>query len=217
MQDLVAKIKEYVEPWLCVDKGHDMDHCLRVMKNALYLAETNKLYKGHNHPCDLEILQLAALLHDMKNYPKDHPLASQSSQESAHAAKALFTDPQSPFYGALNEPRLDLLLDAIQAHSFSANITPQTYEGKIFQDADRLDALGAVGIARVFAISKGKIFDFFDPMAKSRPLDDKQFALDHFQKKLFRLPDKMQTVQGKIEAMKRVEFMKQFIHEIQNE
>jgi uncharacterized protein len=210
MSELVKNVKTYIEPFLGVDQGHDIDHCLRVMKNALFLAH-------YVEPCDLEVLELAALLHDMKNYPKDHPLSFQSSQESAHAAKVLFTDPQSPFYMALDASRIEILEDAIRSHSFSANIEPTTIEGKIFQDADRLDALGAVGIARVFAISKGKIFDIFDPMAQERPLDDKAFALDHFQKKLFLLPERMQTLQGRIEATKRVNFMKKFVYEIQNE
>ncbi|MFA9353024.1 hydrolase, partial [Escherichia coli] len=75
----------------------------------------------------------------------------------------------------------------IEAHSFSAKIAPETLEAKIVQDADRLEALGAIGLARVFAVSGAlgvALFDAEDPFARQRGLDDKQYALDHFQTKL---------------------------------
>ncbi len=89
---------------------------------------------------------------------------------------------------------------AIEAHSFSAAIPPRTLEAKIVQDADRLESLGAIGLARVFAVAGALntiLFDAEDPFADRRALDDRKYALDHFQCKLLRLPETMQTDKGK--------------------
>ncbi len=78
----------------------------------------------------------------------------------------------------------------IEAHSFSANIETRTLEAKILQDADRLDAIGVIGAARCFYIAGrmgSALYDSNDPMAENRPLDDKNYALDHFRTKLFNL------------------------------
>ena len=78
--------------------------------------------------------------------------------------------------------KIEAVCHAIAAHSFSAQIAPLTTEAKIVQDADRLEALGAIGLARVFAVSGAlgvALFDGEDPFAQHRPLDDKRYALDH--------------------------------------
>ena len=102
---------------------------------------------------------------------------------------------------------------AIAAHSFSAGIAPETPEARILQDADRLEALGAIGLARMFLISGrmgGGIVDMDDPMALHRPLDDKAFALDHLEVKLLGLPATMQTRTGRLMAEERAEWMMSF-------
>lgn len=99
---------------------------------------------------------------------------------------------------------------AIEAHSFSGQISPTTLEAKIVQDADRLEALGAIGLARVFAVSGAlgtALFDADDPFARRRPLNDKRFALDHFQTKLLTLPQTMQTGRGKALAQHNARFL----------
>ena len=111
------------------------------------------------------------------------------------------------------EAKLAAVQHAITAHSFSANITPETEEAQILQDADRLDALGAIGIARMFAISGAlgrAIYDPDDPLAEHRPLDDTRFAVDHFETKLFKLPETMNTEKGRALAQARREEMRQF-------
>jgi len=85
---------------------------------------------------------------------------------------------------------------AIHAHSFSANVLPQTIEAKILQDADRLEALGAIGLARVFYVAgqlNTQLFHPEDPLAEQRIADDTLYALDHFPLKLFKLPSLMHT------------------------
>src|SRR3546814_12128665 len=89
--------------------------------------------------------------------------------------------------------KLDAVAHAIEAHSFSAAIAPTTIEAKIVQDADRLDALGAVGLARLF-YTAGRMGSAFahppDPLARTRPLDDRAYALDHIEVKLATLDRK---------------------------
>jgi uncharacterized protein len=109
--------------------------------------------------------------------------------------------------------KLPAVAHAIAAHSFSAGIAPETPEARIVQDADRLEALGAIGLARMFLISGrmgGGIVDMDDPMALHRPLDDKAFALDHLEVKLLGLPATMQTRTGRLMAEERAEWMMSF-------
>lgn len=112
------------------------------------------------------------------------------------------------------------VLHAIEAHSFSAAIAPQSEEAKIVQDADRLEALGAIGLARVFAVSgalNNSLFDARDPFADLRELDDKTYALDHFQCKLLRLPKTMQTEKGRAMAVHNARFLVQFMAKLSAE
>lgn len=109
---------------------------------------------------------------------------------------------------------------AIEAHSFSANVKPITLEAKILQDADRLDAIGHIGIARCFYVSgrmSRAIYDPNDPKATNRPLDDNQFAIDHFYTKLLRLAGSFQTDTGRQLSVKRHEIMKNFVDGLLNE
>ncbi|MGL4860457.1 MAG: metal-dependent phosphohydrolase, partial [Enterobacteriaceae bacterium] len=110
--------------------------------------------------------------------------------------------------------------DAIHSHSFSANIAPETLEAKILQDADRLEALGAIGLARVFYTAgrlHHKLFDDSDPFALNRPLNDKAYAVDHFYTKLFKLPDTFHTDQGKRMAKERVAILSDYIENLKKE
>ena len=109
---------------------------------------------------------------------------------------------------------------AIEAHSFSANIPTQTLEARIVQDADRLEAVGAVGIARCFLTggSMGTpLYESSDPFAEERELDDRKFTLDHFYCKLLGLADTMKTEAGKAEAIRRTDYMKSFLSQLGKE
>ena len=121
----------------------------------------------------------------------------------------------------MNTEKIALVRDAILGHSYSRGLTPQTLEGRVFQDADRLDALGAIGIARTFTVGGAtgrKIYHPYDPFAQTdRLLDDKDNTLDHFEVKLFRLIDKMQTATGREMAHQRIETMRIFFESLQKE
>lgn len=190
------------------DASHDVYHARRVLATALKIAEA----EGNDD--DDDILTAAAYLHDLVNVPKNHPNRSQASAMSAKAAIPLLKEIGMPMH------KIAAVCHAIHAHSFSANITPETSAAKIIQDADRLESLGAIGIARTFYVSgvlNRPLFDGSDPLAVYRPLDDQAYALDHFEAKLLTLAGTMQTETGKRIAEERTEFMKAFVAQIAEE
>lgn len=182
------------------DGAHDPGHLRRVWRNCQRIA----LDEG---PADMEVLRAAAWLHDLVNLPKDHPDRRSASRLSGRAA--------AEFLGRAGFPadRIGAVVHAIEAHSFSAGITPETPEARILQDADRLEALGALGIARLFHVAGAMgaaLFDDADPMARNRALDDKRFALDHLETKLLRLPETMQTATGRLLAEEAADWVASF-------
>lgn len=105
------------------------------------------------------------------------------------------------------------VIHAIEAHSFSANIAPTTIEARIVQDADRLDALGALGLARLFYTAgrmESALAHSTDPLAQHRALDDRRYALDQIEAKLATLPTTMQTKEGRVIANQRVQWLREF-------
>ncbi|WP_082145890.1 HD domain-containing protein [Microvirga massiliensis] len=188
------------------DSAHDESHLIRVWTNAKRIA----MDEGG----DLEILATATLLHDCVAVEKNSPLRSQASRMAAAAARDLLLEV------GWSEERIQAVAHAIEAHSFSARIAPTTTEARILQDADRLDALGAIGIARLFMVSgrlDRPIYDLADPMAENRPLDETRFALDHFWTKLLGLPETFQTRLGRELAAVRAERISKFILDLKHE
>lgn len=109
---------------------------------------------------------------------------------------------------------------AIREHSFSAGLKPTTIESQILQDADRLDALGAIGVMRVVSCGMkmaSRYYSATEPLPSARPLDDRSFVVDHFYVKLFKLAETMNTEEGRQEAQKRIAFMKEFLGQLQTE
>lgn len=174
------------------DGAHDGAHIVRVWKNA---GRIRQVEGG-----DERILAAAVLLHDCVSVEKNAPHRQQASRLAAERSYELLD--------ALGWKSTDLMAvaHAILTHSFSAGIAPESLEAKILQDADRLDAIGMIGAARCFYIAGrmgSGLYDPLDPMAEHRPLDDRAFAIDHFETKLFRLADGFQTQTGRRMAMER--------------
>lgn len=181
------------------DGAHDLGHLRRVWKTARLIAM--------DVPADPQVLMAACFFHDLVNLPKDAPNRAEASTLSAQAAVRFLRGDGFPV------AKLDAVAHAIAAHSFSAGIAPETPEARILQDADRLEALGAIGIARMFHVAGqmgGGLFDADDPMALQRGLDDRRFALDHLQTKLLRLPETMQTEPGRAMAEERADWLMSF-------
>ncbi|MDR9830472.1 HD domain-containing protein [Vibrio sp. FNV 38] len=182
------------------DLAHDLNHVFRVVKTAKSLSE--------KEGAKLEVVLPAAYLHDCFTFPKNHPDRSQSSLMAADKALNFLVNMGYPqeYHQAIRH--------AIITHSFSANVQPQTLEAQIVQDADRLDALGAIGIARCIQVSTHLgvgLYDANDPFCDVREPNDRVNTLDHFYIKLFKIAETMNTVSAKKEAEKRVAFMKAYL------
>lgn len=158
---------------------------------------------------------LAVLLHDLVVYPKGSTKSSKSSDESADLAENILQNCGYPQY------KINQVCYCIRVHSYSKRLVPASLEGQIFQDADRLDALGEIGIARTFSIEGSESRTFYnadDPFYRSnRELGDKQWTLDHFHKKLLKLEDFMHTRTARKIAQERTRFTTLFMRQLQKE
>lgn len=188
------------------DGAHDLSHLQRVWHNA-HLIQAQE-------GGDLEVLLAAVLLHDCVAVEKNSPLRSQASQLAARKASGVLAKMD------WRETKIAAVAHAIEAHSFSANIPPTSLEAKIVQDADRLDSLGMLGVARTFYVAGrmgSALYDPQDPQANNRDYDDTRFCIDHFQTKLLHLADGFQTAAGQRLAQVRHERLKGFLEQFKEE
>lgn len=188
------------------DGSHDTSHLQRVWKNAATIhAEEGG---------DAQVLFAATLLHDCVAVEKNSPLRAQASRLSADKAAGVLRSLGWP------EAQVEAVAHAIAAHSFSAGIAPATLEAQSLQDADRLDAIGMLGVARCFYVA-GRLgralYDPADPHATQRPLDDTRYTLDHFQTKLLKLASGFQTATGARLAAIRHARLQRFVDEFADE
>ena len=194
---------DHLSKIMASDPAHDISHVQRVVQNTLRLTESEKGNSAITLP--------AAWLHDCVSVAKDSPLRKQASKLAAREAVRFLAGVNYP------EDLLPPIYHAIEAHSFSANIATETLEARIVQDADRLEALGAIGIARCFLTggSMGTpLYDRTDPFAKNRELDDRRYTLDHFYCKLLGLAKTMKTEAGRLEAEKRTNYIHAFLSQL---
>ena len=196
----------FIQVEMQTDLAHDYQHVLRVVKNAKLLCQQEGAIEAVVIP--------AAWLHDCLSLPKDHPQRAQASQLAADKAINFLSSIQYP------EEHFQAIHHAICCHSYSANITPTTLEAKIVQDADRLDALGAIGIARCIQVSsqlKRPLYAPEDPFCTTRKVDDKTYTLDHFYQKLLKIKNTMHCRSAREEADKRTKYMQGFLEQLQDE
>ncbi len=188
------------------DAAHDNAHIRRVVANAQRIAAA----EGAN----LAVVLPAAWLHDCVTVPKTSPERSRASRMAADAAVAWLRDIGYP------TEYFDAIHHAIAAHSWSARIAPETLEAKTVQDADRLDALGAIGIARTLLLNGAYgilLYHAGEPFPITRPPDDRAYTVDHFYAKLLTLAETMQTATGRAEAEARTAFMHRYLAQLGSE
>lgn len=200
----LSELAERVRARLDGDPGHDLEHCLRVGGWAIRCARG-----ASPREC-----VAAALLHDLVNVPKDDPQRARASELSAQAARTIL-----PEHGFDTE-ETERIADAIADHSYSRGATPRSALGDALQDADRLEALGALGLFRT--ISTGvrmgaRYFHADDPFGATRELDDRRYSVDHFFTKLLGLPETLRTEVGRAEAARRAVFLRSFLDQLAEE
>ena len=183
------------------DASHDISHFQRVWRTACRLLDEGGMSANR-----LVILS-ACYFHDIVVLPKNHPQRSMASTLAAEETGRYLQELAFP------EDLIRDVCHAVKTHSYSAGITPETIEAKVVQDADRMEALGAIGLARCFYTGgklKQKLFDPEDPLAIHRELDDRVYSLDHFELKLLKIADSMQTAAGKRMADRSSQFIRDF-------
>jgi uncharacterized protein len=188
------------------DVAHGLEHVRRVVRNAKMLAAAAGAKPA--------VVVPAAWLHDCVTVPKDSPQRAQASRLAAAQAVRWLRGWHYP------EEFLPDVAHAIEAHSFTAGIAPRTREAKVVQDADRLDAIGAVGLARCLMLggAMGRpLYAAADPFCASRAPDDRTSAVDHFYTKLLKLEGTMQTAGGRREARARTQFLENFLAQLKAE
>jgi uncharacterized protein len=194
------------------DLAHGWEHVQRVYHLALWLAEEEK--------ADRFIVGMAALMHDLgRAIPHDptHHKSRHHADLSVELARELLVAWQVP------DGKQQAILHAIAAHSFSRDIEPQTLEACIVRDADRLDALGAIGILRLAITgtmrrdAQTRTYHPDDPFAQQHPLDDKRYLLDHFYTKLLKLSDTIITASGRTLARQRTAFVYAYLEQLRRE
>ncbi len=188
------------------DAAHDLAHFQRVVACARRLAQAEG--------ARLEIVVPAAWLHDCVPVSKDSPQRAQGSRLSAARATEWLVEQGWP------APWIPDVAHAIEAHSFSAGIPPRTPEARVVQDADRLDALGANGLARTLMLAGAwgsALYEPTDPFCERRAPDDRRYAVDHLFAKLLKLESTMQTAAGRAEAGRRTQFLRAFLAQLGQE
>ncbi len=188
------------------DAAHDINHIKRVVATAKKLTAIEQ--------ADINIVLPAAWLHDCVSFPKSHPDNKRASHLAADKALAFLSTIDYP------EQYFPDIHHAIKAHSYSANLVPETLEAKIVQDADRLDGLGAIGVSRCMLVAGklgSQLYSTDDPFCQTRTPDSKLAAVDHFYEKLFKTADTMKTKAGLAEGQQRVRFMQSFLLQLAEE
>lgn len=187
--------------------GHDEQHTLRVYKTAMAIAEEEH--------ANLFLTAIAALLHDADDYK----LSPDTEQEHVNAVRIMRKY-------SLSDYMISAVCRIIEQVSFSGkdSVVPDTLEGKIVQDADRLDAIGAIGIARAFAYGGRHHRKLYDPseeyrtdLSKEEYRNSDSSTIGHFYEKLLLLKDMMNTASARVMAQHRHDFMEMFLDEFDAE
>ena len=187
--------------------GHDLDHTMRVYRTATRLARAEG--------ADLPTVQLAALLHDV-----DDAKLSPETCENKDKARGFLKE------NGVSGEMADRICAIIGEISFrgTGGVTPQTIEGMCVQDADRLDAMGAIGIGRAFAFGGSHGRAMYDPEIPPREsMSEAEYrkggspTLNHFYEKLFKIGAMMNTEEAKKIAAGRAAFMREFVQRFLDE
>ena len=208
--------KEFIKKLLSIAEGkisllndpsHDFNHTLRV------LALAEKI--GIEEKADLDIVMVSAIFHDVVLYPKNHHKRLFSSTESANFARKILIKEK-----IFSKEKIEKTCRAIELCSFTKNAKPEFLEAEILQDADSLEAMGAISIMRTFS-SAGQMNKSFynndDPFCKKRRPDDSKYAIDLFFTRLLVVFGRLHTKTAKVIARRRLKFLHIFLAQLEFE
>lgn len=194
-ENILIKAQEYIkETFLKEGTGHDYYHIERVVINTKKILQTEH--------ADSFLVELAAWLHDLGDH-KLHDGVDKSEELIGAFLRSL----------AIEQLIIDRVVEIVSQVSFSKGNRPSSIEAEIVQDADRLDAIGAIGIARCFAYGGSKNRILYSPDEKEK----ENSSIQHFYDKLFKLKNMMNTESAKLIAAKRHSFMEEYIAEFYRE
>lgn len=188
------------------EPAHDFFHVERVVANALAIAREEAANEA--------ISGTAALLHELYNLPKSHPDSARAGDVCAEHARELLV--REGAEASLVAP----VCAAIRDHAFSKGVVPDALESRVLQDADRLDAIGAIGLARMWATCADMRRPFYspeDPFCTVRTPNDKLWGLDHVFKKLLVVPERLHLPASRRLAKERVGFVHAFVEQLARE
>jgi uncharacterized protein len=207
LEGLWARLAEHARARSATaEPAHDFFHVERVIANAIAIAKP----EGANEL----VVATAALLHELFNLPKSHPQSAEAGDICAEHARDALVREGAP--AELVAP----VCAAIRDHAFSKGVVPDALESRVLQDADRLDALGAIGLARMWATCadmKRPFYSPHDPFCESRVPDDKAWGLDHVFKKLLVVPERLHLPTSRVLARERVRFLHAFVEQLRSE
>lgn len=198
------------------DAGHAFDHTVRVAKlcGKIFFAEFGLRNNRAASELEIDSAIAAGLLHDCVPVAKHSPLRKQSAELCAREAEKWLKEL------GWEASHAHEIVQAIEDHSYSSGRVPRSLIGEVLQDADRLEALGAIGLYRTIAtgVSMGTaLFDPADPWAERRELDDRQFTIDHFFTKLVKLPATFRTHAARAEAERRSDYLLGYAAQLKSE
>lgn len=197
-----TELKKKIKPYFEKHGGHDFTHTERVYRNAIKISKEENV--------DLDVVKAAALLHDIARNMEDTGKIKCHAEEGAKIAKKILKEINFP------KEKVEKVVHAIKVHRYSKNKKAEIKEGKIIQDADRLDALGAICIARVFRYGAKEGRPIYDPKIppKQKYEDNAETSINHFYEKIFKIkPETFKTKKAKSIAKKRYNFVKNFVYQ----
>ncbi|MCL4380933.1 HD domain-containing protein [Candidatus Marsarchaeota archaeon] len=188
------------------DLSHDFSHAYRVLVSAEKI--------GKKESADMDVLVPAALFHDVRVYKGTRRHRYEHKESSDFAKKVLETL-------GYHEDKINNVAYAISVCSFSKNIKAETLEAKILQDADLLEAEGAVAIMRTFASAVSmhlkSFYNMNDPFCRKRTPNEKIYAIDHFYSRLLVADTRLNTKTAKMMASRKKRFLLEFLKELGSE
>ena len=204
-EQFYENLKEKIKPPFLENGGHGFDHTQRVCNNALKISDEY---------VDLDVVQVSALLHDIARHKEDIGEVECHAIEGAKMAEEILKELDFP------EDKIPFVVEAIKAHRYSKGIKAETREAEILQDADRLDALGAICVARVFSYNGKKRNALYDPEIKPMDVYDSngETGINHFYEKILKItPDKFNTLGAQKIAEGRYNFVQNFVNTFKKE